>query len=192
MSNKRMAIDITISKIPYQLPSNWQEVTVGQFRDIVRYSEKLNPVRLLSIFTGIEYELLSNMDCSGFDGIFLLMDFIGTSPNPEEWKRSNVIHLAGRELEPIKSIEKEKIGQKIIAQQVVNEAALNGLSKIDIVSKLVACYYCPKLNPTGIWIESEYEALQSEVDKMSVVEAYAEASFFLSKWKTFVSKNPNI
>lgn len=187
-----MAIDITISKIPYSLPSNWQEVTVRQFRDIVHYSDKLNPIRLLSIFTGIEYELLSNMDCSGFDGIFLLMDFIGTSPNPEEWKRSKVIHIAGREIEPIKSIEKETIGQKIIAQQVINNAALNGLSKIEIVSQLVACYYCTKLNDSGRWIETEYEALQSEVDKMSVVEAYAEANFFLSKWKVFAPKNPNI
>lgn len=185
-------IPITISKVPCELPATWEHVTVGQFRDIVRHSEKLNPVRLLSIFTGIDYDILSNVDCSGFDNIFLMMDFIGTSPNPEEWKRSKVIHLGGKELEPIKSIEKEKIGQKIIAQQVINDAAINQLSKIEIVSKLVACYYCPKLNANGLWIESEYEALQSEVDKMSVVEAYAEANFFLSKWKTFAPKNPSI
>jgi len=183
-------IEITINRIPYSLPQSWKEVTVSQFRDIVRHSEHINPVRLLSIFTGIDYDLLSDMDCSGFDNVFLLMDFIGESPNPEKWQRSKVIELNGLLIPVIKSIEKEKIGQKIIAQQVINEAAINQQSKIEIVSKLVACYYCPKLNASGLWIESEYEALQSEVDKMSVVEAYAEANFFLSKWKVFAPKNP--
>ena len=185
-------VEITINKLPYKIPMSWREVTVRQFRDIVRHSVDLNPVRLLSIFTDIDYDELNNYDCSGFDKILAVMDFIGTDSNPENWKRGETITIEGVKIPVIKSIENEKIGQKIMVQNIVNEAVANQKNKSEIISSIVACYYCTKLNANGRWIESEYLKLIETIDNSSVVEAYAEMNFFLSKWLVYAPTNQHL
>jgi hypothetical protein len=174
-------INVIINEYTYQVPTTWQEVTLEQWIALAKVSTDINHIDILSIFTGLDRDVLGNLPCDAVKVDLLPeMTFLSERLDLLELPRPKVLHLGGKELEPITDPGRERFGQKIYMQQLVNAAIEKGADHWDLVAPTIACYYAPTFHPEGKWDDRHVAKIQALVYTMPVVEAYPEAAFFLS------------
>ena len=182
-------ISIKINSVVYDLPQSWDEVSVKQYVEIESKREELNPVMLLSVLTGLSYETLNNFPCDEFEtDVMPELQWIGEPFNPFELKRSKVLNIGKYEVEPLLFLDKERLGQKLLMQQMIDNAMKEKAPHSTLVAPVLACYYAPFLHPENKWDEKHVKVVEEMINKMSVKEAYPEATFFLRGWLTFSKK----
>lgn len=173
-------LTIQINNKQYNIATEWSEITVEQYTQLVLYAGEMSHVRLLSILTGLHYEVLNNLPCDAF----LLqavpqLKFMATEFNPFQVPRGKTITIGNNELKVIHDPSKERFGQKLFMQQLVTNAIASKANHATLVAPVVACYYAPLLHADKKWEEAHVENVQALVQKMPVVQAYPEADFFL-------------
>lgn len=174
---------IKINGHSYQVPASFDEVTVRQFMAMVNEGENLNFLRLLAIFTGIDPDVLANVDDDAVQnnapGLF---NFLANIPDVSKLPRQKEINIRGKAYPIITEPGKQRLGQKLILQQLVGEATDRTNGMADIIARVVANYYAPIVTG-GKWSESEYLQLSVEFEQYPVNVIYPEAAFFLSGYK---------
>ena len=173
-------IPIKIDNNEFEIPGSWDEVTVRQFHEMVQAGDDLGPVRILSIFTGIDYDTLNNFDCTGFvENVLPLLGFIKEPIELTKLPRKKFIHLSGKEIPVIENPAKETIGQKLLLQELLGKLEDNSESITSVMADVVANYYAPKLRDSGIWFEDHVNEVAKDVWQMPITEAAPEVNFFL-------------
>lgn len=191
MSNQQMErITIQINDYKYEIPSSWEQVTLEQYIDLDLYREELSPIRLLSILTRLNYDILSNLPCDEFIlKVMPELKWIGENYDVFASKRKREIQIGNYLFDTIIDVGKERLGQKLYMQQLVNNAIKNNLNHCLLIAPVVANYYAPYVHPEKKWNESHIKDFESMVMKMPMVDAYAEANFFLNGYIVFQKKN---
>jgi hypothetical protein len=179
-------IPILINGNPYTLPTKWSEITVRQYRDLNRHKDEIEKAdnfanaRLISIFTGINFDTLLNFDCSSFTNEVLpALTFVEKDIDLFAVKRADKIKIGSKEVNAIVDPKRERLGQKLYLEQVLEKAIENKTHISEIVAPVVACYYAPKLNDENKWILENVEAVQELVLESTVVTMIPETVFFL-------------
>lgn len=173
-------ITIQIKETQYNIPTKWEEVTLRQYIQLVRWGDKLNPVRLLSIVTGIKYEDISNLPCDEFSiKVMPDMEFLGTDMNVFGLHRKKELTINGTTVKVIYDAGQERFGQKLYMQQVVTNGVENKVNHNELVAPVVANYYAPYLHPQGKWDDKHVKEVENYIYDMPMVEVYPEADFFL-------------
>lgn len=173
-------IQVKIKGKEYLIPTEWKEVTLKQYVQLVHYADRLEAARLISIFVDLPYEELVNLPCDEFTlKVVPEMDFFGKPFDPLAIKRSKTINIGNYEIETILDPSKERFGQKIYMQQLINSAIQRKVNHATLVAPVVACYYAPYIHPEKKWDERHVKEVETLVNAMTVVEAYPEADFFL-------------
>jgi hypothetical protein len=180
---------VQITDKEYKIPTKWEEVTLAQYRELVLNANGMNHIRLLSIFTGLSYDVLCNLPCDDF----LLkavpdMEFLSQEFNPFHCARKKRITIGKYEIETIRDPSKERFGQKLYMQQLVTSAIAGKANHITLVAPTIACYYAPLLHKEKKWDESHVKEVENVVDNMLVVEAFPEADFFLHGYMRYAPK----
>jgi hypothetical protein len=184
-----MAIELKINEYTYTLPTTWQEVTVGQFIALNDYANELSAARLLSIFTGMDYDVLLNLPIEHFNVVVLPeMGFIGEKFDPFKEPRKKTIHIGQYDFEAIIDPGRERLGQKLFLQQLVNNAITNNVQHYNLICPVVACYYAPFVHPEKKWDEKHVYQFAKLVENTPISEAYPEANFFLSGYMRYFPK----
>lgn len=182
-------LTLTIEKHNYDVPTQWDEVTVGQFIQLSQYAEDLSAARLLSIFTGMDYEVLLNLPIEHFNvQVLPEMEFIGKPFNVFSLKRKNKITIGRFEFEKILDPSRERLGQKLFMQQLVNNAITNNLPHYGLICPVVSCYYAPFVHPEKKWDEKHVMEFSKLVERAKVADIYPEANFFLSGYMRYLPK----
>lgn len=173
-------LTLTIEGVDYPIPGSWDEVTVEQFDEMTRHVDNLNPVRLLAILTGLDYDELNNFDCSGFSTAVLPgLGFITEVPDFSKVERGTHLDIGGRTVPVIKDPGRERIGQKLLMTSIMLPQQGKERRISEIVDHIVANYYAPKLHPEGRWDDEHVEAIRGEVRRMPIMQAMPEVNFFL-------------
>lgn len=173
-------ITIEISNVEYNIPTQWEDITVRQYEQLILNADAMNHVRLLSIFTGIPYDSLNNLPCDEFTlKVIPEMKFMTEEFSPFSLPRRKKITIGSTEVDTIQDPSKERFGQKLYMQQLTHNAIVNNLNHITLVAPVLSCYYAPYLHPEKKWDEYHVKTLQQVVYDMKVVEAFPEADFFL-------------
>ena len=182
-------VTIKINKHTYDIPTKWDEVKLRQYIDLVTYSENLSHIRILSIFTGLDYDLLCNAPCDDFLlKVIPEMDFIGTDLNVFALPRKKKITIGKYVFDTILEPNKETLGQKLHQEQIVNNAVDNSLPHYTLIAPTVANYYARFINAEKKWVENDVKAFEKLVLEMPLVEAYPEANFFLNGYLRYIPK----
>jgi len=182
-------VTIKINDYEYDIPTSWNEVTLRQYIELATYIEDINHIRLLSIFTGIDYDVLANFPCDDFQiKVIPEMDFLQEELNVLAIKRAKVLHIGNYEFEPILDPSKERLGQKLFMQQITENAVANHYPHFSLVAPIIANYYAPFVHPQKKWEEKHIKEFEQLVLDMPMVEAYPEADFFLSGYLTYSIK----
>jgi len=185
-------LTLTIEGNDHPIPGSWEEVTVEQFDEMTRHVDNLNPVRLLAILTGLDYDQLNNFDCSGFEtGVLPALAYISEVPDFSRMKRSEVLDIGGRKVPIIKEPGKERIGQKLLMTSIMMPQQGKDKRISEIVDQIVANYYAPKLHPEGRWDDVHVEAIRGEVRRMPIAQAMPEVNFFLTGFGYASSSKPS-
>ncbi len=182
-------ITIQIKSQQYQIPTKWNEVTVGQYLAITNNAENLNGVVLLSIFTGIDYDTLTNFPCDEFDiKVVPEMEWMGEPFNPKNFLRPSEITIGSTTIKTIKDAGKERFGQKLFMQQLVAKAIEINANHVSLIAPVLANYYAPYLHKDNKWVEEHLSEVEMLVLQMPIVVAYPEADFFLSGYLKYKPK----
>lgn len=173
-------IEISLNKNKYHIPGSWQEVTVQQYIQIMEHSGELNPLRMLAIFTGIDYDTLNNFEYEGTEKLFVFFDFLREPFDLDKLKRAETITIGGINVPVIQNPGRERVGQKLRMTGIIGQVE-NSPQKIPlIIPPIIANYYAPYLHGGGQWIESQLPEVEEQVKKMPIVQAAPEAYFFLT------------
>lgn len=182
-------ITIQINDYKYEIPASWEQVTLEQYIDLDLYREELSPIRLLSILTRLNYDILSNLPCDEFIlKVMPKLDWIGENYDVFSARRKKEIQIGNYLFDTIIDVGKERLGQKLYMQQLVNNAINNNANHCLLIAPVVANYYAPYVHPEKKWNESHIKDFESMVMKMPMVDAYAEANFFLNGYIVFQKK----
>jgi hypothetical protein len=183
-------VTIKINSHKYDIPTTWDEITLRQYIELATYVEDINHIRLLSIFTGIDYGVLSNFPCDDFQiKVLPEMNFLNDELNVLSLKRAKHLHIGEHVFEPILDPSKERLGQKLFMQQITETAVSNSLPHHSLIAPVIANYYAPFVHPDKKWDEKHIKEFEKLVLDMPMYEAYPEADFFLSGWLTYSTKS---
>lgn len=164
------------------IPDKWSEVTVKQYLLLLEYNERLNPVRMLSIFSGIDYETLMNFDCRLFEtGILPAMNFIKDTSLFKTLKLPEVVTIGEKELVVPSDIRSETFGQKVMLQMKINEINDASIGMATLIPFTVSTYLSPAYYGMK-YDDKRAEELIPLIYKMPITEAYPVAYFFLNRW----------
>lgn len=182
-------IEITLEKKPYKIPGSWEEVTIRQYHEMVQFPN-MDPVRLLSIFTGLDYDVINNFDCSGFiEKVLPALSWLSEPFDLTKCPRKKTIALGGKTIEVIKEPKKHSVGQKLRMQKLVSKIDPNNTKVPSIMAAIVATYYCTYFDEGGIWKEDVCERVEQLAWDMPIADASPEVGFFLIGYlKSFASK----
>lgn len=182
-------VTIQINNYSYDIPTNWTEVTLRQYIELATYIGDMSHIRLLSIFTNIDYDVLCNFPCDDFKiKVIPEMAFLSEAIDVLTIKRASKLHIGSYEFEPILDPSKERLGQKLFMQQITENAVTKNLPHYSLVAPVIANYYAPFVHPLKKWDEKHIAEFEQLVLNMPLVEAYPEASFFLTGWLTYSTK----
>lgn len=180
-------ITIQIKQTQYDIPTQWSEVTLRQYIQLTRYADKLNPVRLLSIVTGIPYDDISNLPCDEFSiKVMPEMNFINEDINVFGLHRKKELTINGTKVKVIRDAGQERFGQKLYMQQVVTNGVDNKVNHNELVAPVVANYYAPYLHPQNKWDDKHVKEVEAYIYDMPMVDVYPEADFFLRGYIRYV------
>ena len=179
-------LDLIINGYTYNVPTNWDEVTLGQWIAMADHAEHLDHIALLSVFTGLSVEVLANLPCDQVKTELVPeLTFVGQAIDLFECPRPEVVTLGGKELVRIDDPGRERFGQRLYMQQLISAAMERNGDHWQLVAPTLACYYAPQLHPEGKWDDRHVKAVQALVYDMPVVHAYPEAAFFLSGYVVY-------
>lgn len=182
-------VTIKINNHEYDIPTSWNDITLKQYINLATYVDDINHIRLLSIFTGIEYDVLANFPCDDFQiKVIPEMIFLQEELDILTIKRAKVLHIGEYEFEPILDPSKERLGQKLFMQQITEVAVKQSYPHYSLVAPIIANYYAPFVHPQKKWDEKHIKHFEKLVLDMPLFEAYPEADFFLSGYLTYSTK----
>lgn len=174
-------IEIKIEGKPFKIPGGMEEVTVKQYHEMVMNSEDLNPVRVLSIFTGLSYDAINNFDCTGFvENVLPALSWLKEPVDVAKLPRKEFITIDGKNIPVIQDPGKERIGQKLRMTQIV--ASIKGsVNEVPgIIPPIVANYYAPYLDEKGEWKEKHVEEVEQKIWHLPFFDVAPECGFFLT------------
>lgn len=185
-----MKVPVHIGSISTTLPSSWEDVTIGQWADLVHHHNDLSAFRLLSIFSGVPYKTCINIDSEKFDPrVFDMLDFIRESPiDVHSLERPEQITIGDRKVTPPADPGKCTIGQKLTLQALCRMAKESNGSHADLVINALAVYLQPVIDGPG-FDDEKVEATKITISKTLLVESYPWGSFFLNGYIEYLRWN---
>jgi hypothetical protein len=92
---------IKVNDIEYNIPTSWDEITIGQqieISELVNRDESFRNIHMISTYTGIPMEILQRMNINDFKKILNIMKFLKEEHNPVVIKsfvhKGNIYFLA--------------------------------------------------------------------------------------------------
>lgn len=188
-----MKIPIHIGHISTTLPSSWEDVSIGQWAELVRHHNDLSPFRMLSIFSGVPYKTCINIDSEKFDSrIFEVLDFIRESPiNVHALERPEHITIGENKITPPSDPGKCTIGQKLTLQALCRMAQEENGSHADLVINALAVYLQPVIDGP-MFDDEKIESTRITILNTPLVESYPWGAFFLTGYIRYLKlSDPN-
>ena len=155
-------------------PTDWAEVTLGQFIDIETKWDRKDLLQLFAILTGVDISVLSNTRTKKIlQPIAEATLFIYEPLNWNRLKRPKSIYLHGKELKVPKNLGMELFGQKVMLLQKMQE---NEDDWRPIIPFGLALYFQPLYD--GKFSRDRVEVFEEKILKIPALLAYPIAFFF--------------
>lgn len=164
---------------------------MSQYRQIVKHADDLNAFRLLSIFSGVDYRTVINIDADKFDNrLFDVFQFVienplnvhGITEYPE------VIEIGKRLIKIPSDPGRCSIGQKLNLQAAAREAIESGKPHCDLILYACAVYLQPVIQAT-VFDDEQIEVVMKIIDELPVMLVYPIGGFFLRGYIEYVKLN---
>lgn len=184
-------VTIKVNGQTHHLPTQWSEISVATYRLMERHAFELNSVRLLSILTGIDYDVLINFDCSQFDEKVLQhLSFVHDIPQWGDLPKPSHLTIDDVPYAVPESVQSGSWFQRTMLKTLAVEGVNNKLNMIELVAPCLTYMMQPVIE--GKVSDKNYAAIQEKIDQLPITEAYPVAAFFLSTYLKYSKSNPSI
>ena len=157
-------------------PSSWDEVTVKQFIGLEFWDGK-DVLQLLSILTGLDYNIIANSNKDTANKIADIVSFIfDNPPNFNKLERKADIKINGKTIKMPTSLEMETYGQAILVQKIINDKDQDPKA---LISEITAIYVQKQLD--GQFLEERIKEVKAIIDNMPILIIYPHCFFFFKK-----------
>lgn len=177
---------LTLGTHEFNLPTKWQEVTLGQMIALGKHEKQINadPALLLAcLITPTNepgtinepespYGLLWRVDIAQSNKILPLTEFINTAFDFTTQSLPQEVTISGKRVTVPKDLSLLSLGQKIISENAMKKQGVDGMPTV------IATYLHPLVTGTDFNSDKAKELLP-DVWKMKAVEAVPLANFFL-------------
>lgn len=173
----------------YDFPTSWDEVSVEQFMKLFEndkpiVNELMGSVRVVSILSGIDEEIIMAMDIEDFKKLSTSLNFIGQEISTPE---IDFIEIDGEKYYLYKDFNKMTTGEIITIELLMEN---NGGNIYSVMPELL-CVFLRKKNENGVFekFNTEMMSRKDKFKKVSIDKIHHIFSFFLTGGTIF---NPNI
>ena len=178
-------VTVKINGQEFSLATQWSEVTAEQYLSMERVGDQLNTVRILSILSGIDYDVLINFDCSQFDEkVLQYMDFIGEVPKWTELPKPDHLTIDGVSYKVPDKIESTTWFQRTMMKTLAADGVANSRSMTELIVPAIT-YMMQPLMEEGKVSDKNYPDIMRKIEKLPITDVYPVASFFLSTYLTY-------
>lgn len=186
LANSTNGLPIMVNGVEYYLPTTWRNITLAQYMAMELHAEELRGdndsslIRLLSIFTGIPIEELMNFDCSNLPSLQIHIDFLAEQIDFDSLEVPKVIILNKRVVNVPETIE--PFGAKYFLEQKIDRSIKDNWQYSRLLHSCLAMVFAKELDKNKLFNEDSMKFAESEVAKMSILDAYPIANFFLKRY----------
>ena len=168
-------IHFTLESHKYKLPTNWTEITIATYQRMVTVQDgDLSPLRILAALSGADYQALADSKADlAMHTREALTFWAAEVPNFLKLPLRDKYSFRGKFYDRPKNIELERMGQKIMLQQKMQEAK----DVNQCLAFAIALYMQPILDDDK-FDEKRIPELEQEVLAMKVLDLYPLALFF--------------
>jgi len=161
------------------IPETWQEITVAQFvrLETDRWDGK-DAIQLLGILSGVNVKKLDNLEGKQatklYDVLTEALAFVaGDPPDFEALSIKNKFNLNGRDLDVPNDLEMERIGQKILLANLMQN---DNMTKQ--IPQALAIYFQPIYDKVEKFDRKRIPVIVDHINRTPIIEAYPIVSFF--------------
>lgn len=186
-------LNLTINDKLFKLPSDWEELTLRQFIDILilkkdeKNSDLDNFVKTLGIFAGdhsIE-ESIMDLDVSEFNQIKDAFEWIKVDPQTKS-ESKDFFEFEGKKFTMKKDYNQLTVGEAITVELLLKDQKVD-LDPLEIsFAVLFREVIDGKMKPFNA--DTMYEMLNDYSNRIKIVDVYEVITFFLSGEKSSFSK----
>jgi hypothetical protein len=175
---KQITLKIEGKNYDLVTPSSWSEVTVKQFLLLETDYDGKDPVKLLSILSGLDYHLIENSNSSTINKIEPLVSFVNNNqPDFLKLKRSKTIEIDGKTIKMPTRLNKETFGQTIKMQELLEaEQSLTAA-----IPQMMAIYIQPRLD--GSFNVERLEEVKELINDLYILDVYPHCFFFFKQYQ---------
>ena len=164
------------------IPETWNEITVAQFvrLETDRWDGK-DAIQLLGILSGVNVKKLDNLEGKQatklYDVLSDALAFVaGDPPDFEALSIKNKFNLNGRDLDVPNDLEMERIGQKILLANLMQN---DNMTKQ--IPQALAIYFQPIYDKVEKFDRKRIPVIVDHINRTPIIEAYPIVSFFFRK-----------
>lgn len=169
-----------VSEETIEIPSVWEDITLGQFMQIVGAKE-MESIKLLSILSGKSIEFLNSIPAKQIDVATNYAFFLNDPVDFSKLKCPKEVLISGK-LYNVPKIKDETFGQKIYIQEEVNKCIEGSLPIYDAMPYALATYFYPVVTGVKNYTDKLIRGFIPTVLTMKAYEAIPVADFFLQSY----------
>ena len=168
-------IKLKIGEQVHNLPSDWNEVTLDQFKRLARMGE-LTPIRTmierLKILATLEItdEIMGQFDMSSMNEIIEKMSFVTVAPDKKMGKQFNI---KDRKFSMLQDLSDLTVGEWADLEHFISKAGDNIINELEYILAIICR---PLLKETN-----EYGKNKWEIEKYESKSLESRAEYFLEK-----------
>lgn len=166
-----------VSEQTIEMPSVWEDVSLGQFMQIVGEKE-METIKLISILTGKSIEFMNTVPSKQLHVASNYAFFLNEKVDFSKLKCPKEVLISGK-LYEVPKIREETFGQKIHIQEQVNRCATGQLPIYDAMPYSLATYFYPVVTGDKNYTDKEIKGFIPTILTMKAYEAIPTADFFL-------------
>ncbi len=164
-------------------PASWREITLEQLIKLESDWDRKNILKLFSIITGLDVELLANSNQSKLEDTMLAVcAFAFDQPAWDTLPRPEYIQIGDDLYKTPDSIDRKLLGQKILLSQLVIK---NSEDLVKIMPRTIAIYM--QLVIDKRYDAERIDAVEKLVLKSSAMDCYGLAKFFFQNSTGLIS-----
>lgn len=174
----------------YNMPTSWREVTVKQFFQFKSWqSGDKNFVRLLSILTGVDYDVMrKSKQLDVDDKLIPFMKWLEEPLTEKNAPRCSTITIDDKKYDVPKDIGNYSFEQKIELKNRMIECINKTGDTLECLKIATAIYLQPIVEQKDFSIKAA-ELFVDKLDDCKIVEVYAIGGFFLKKLLVSIIRN---
>lgn len=179
-------VKVSNGKDIYYIPTSWEEITYGQYKDMQGVRDE---AKILSILCNMPVDLVERLGNDTITRLSILLSFLQEPIKVEGLEpKEELTALDGSKIRLIKDIKEKSFGQKIYLHELVKE---NEENIVNALTDIVLVYSQEQITGKDFDI-GKINDLKNSFDNIFLVDLYSTAMYYIEQLKVVLESERNV